>query len=104
MPRFDVFTTPFSDERRHTPYWLDVQADHLSTLETRVIVPLRRVTTASLPKRNLNPMLEVDGVALYADVANIAAFPRMLLKRPIANLRAERLIIEDALDFLFTGL
>ena len=104
MPRFDVFTTPFSDERRHTPYWLDVQADHLSALETRVIVPLRRVTTASLAKRDLNPLLEVDGAAVYADVANIAAFPRSLLKRPIANLRAERLFIEDALDFLFTGL
>ena len=104
MPRFDVFPTPFSDERRHTPFWLDVQADHLSALETRVIVPLRRATTASLAKRDLNPTLEVDGVALYADVANIAAFPRMLLKRPVTNLRVDRLVIEDALDFLFTGL
>ena len=108
MPRFDVFTTPFSDERRHTPYWLDVQADHLSALETRVIVPLRRVTTASLAKRDLNPLLEVDGAAVYADayadVANIAAFPRSRLKRPITNLRADRLVIEDALDFLFTDL
>jgi hypothetical protein len=43
-------------------------------------------------------------VAVYADVANIAAFPRVLLERPVANLRAERLVVEDALDFLFTGL
>lgn len=104
MPRFDVFATPFSDERRHTPFWLDVQADHLAALETRVFVPLRRLTPSSLPKRDLNPQLEVDGVSVYADVANIAAFPRMLLKRPVTNLRAERLVVEDALDFLFTGL
>ena len=104
MPRFDVYATPFADERRHTPFWLDVQADHLSALETRVIVPLRRPSAASRPKRDLNPTLEVDGLAVYADVANIAAFPRVLLKRPVANLRAERLAVEDALDFLFTGL
>lgn len=104
MPRFDVYATPFADERQHTPYWLDVQADHLSTLDTRVIVPLRRASSGLKPKSNLNPMLEVEGMAVFADVANIGAFPRMLLKRPVANLRAERLVVEDALDFLFTGL
>ena len=104
MARFDVYATPFADERGHTPYWLDVQADHLSTLDTRVIVPLRRASSALKPKSNLNPPLEVEGVAVFADMANIGAYPRMLLKRPLTNLRAERLVVDDALDFLFTGL
>jgi toxin CcdB len=104
MARFDVYTTPFADERRAVPYWLDIQADHLSHLVTRVIVPLRRASAARPPMPDLNPQFEVDGVAVYLDTANVAGFPKALLKRPLANLRAERLAIEDAIDFLFTGL
>ena len=104
MARFDVHSTPFADEKRHTPYWLDVQSEHLAHLATRVIVPLRRRTAKSLPAADLNPILDIDGTSVFADVANIASFPKALLKRPVSNLRNQRLAIEDALDFLFTGL
>ena len=104
MPRFDVYATPFADERRHTPYWLDVQTDHLSHLATRVIVPLRKRSATSLPSTDLNPEFDVAGIRVYADTANIASFPKALLKQAVSNVRAERLALEDALDFLFTGL
>jgi hypothetical protein len=39
MARFDVYATPIAEDRRHTPFWLDVQADHLQGLGTRVIGP-----------------------------------------------------------------
>ena len=103
MPRFDVYPTPLLDEKRHTPYWLDVQADHLDGLATRVVVPLRKVTAGGSLKQRLNPALDVDGTAVFADIANIASYPVSLLRRPIANLRSDRLSIENALDFLFTG-
>jgi toxin CcdB len=104
MARFDVYPTPIAEDRRHTPYWLDVQADHLQGLGTRVIVPLRRASARQPLQQRLNPEFTIDGVQVYADVADIGAFPLALLKRPVASLRAERLPIEDALDFLFTGL
>ena len=104
MARFDVHPTPWADERKHTPYWLDVQADHLESLATRVIVPLRRVSPREPAKAALNPVFEVEGMQVYADTANIGCFPKVLLRRPVASLRHERLTIEDALDFLFTGL
>ena len=44
------------------------------------------------------------GMQVYADTANIGSFPNVLVRRPVASLRHERLTIEDALDFLFTGL
>lgn len=103
MARFDVYPTPIADERRHTPYWLDVQADHLQTLATRVVVPLRRRSTQTLVTPRLNPEFLVDKVPVYADMANIAAYPYSLLRRPVANLRHDRLTIDDALDFLFMG-
>ncbi len=103
MARYDVYPTPLLDERRHTPYWLDVQADTLQALGTRVIVPLRRVEARAVLKERLNPELTIDGTALFADTANIAAFPVALLRRPITNLRHERVNIDNALDFLFSG-
>ncbi len=103
MARFDVYPTPIAEERRHTPYWLDVQADHLQTLATRVVVPLRRQGAQTLVTSRLNPAFMVDNVAVYADMANIAAYPHSLLRRPVANLRHDRLSIDDALDFLFMG-
>ena len=103
MARFDVYPTPIADERRHTPYWLDVQADHLQALATRVVVPLRRRGTQTLVTPRLNPEFLVDNVPVYADMANIAAYPYSLLRRPVANLRHDRLTIDDALDFLFMG-
>jgi toxin CcdB len=103
MARFDVYATPIRDDRHHTPYWLDVQADHLGTLATRVIVPLRKVTAKLSLSERLNPEFVVDGITVFADTANLGTFPHNLLRKPIANLRAQRLAIDDALDFLFSG-
>lgn len=103
MARFDVYPTALADERKHTPFWLDVQADHLDALGTRVIVPLRRVGRDRLLKQRLNPSFWVEGIEVFADVANIATFPTAQLRRPVASLRHERLFIDDAIDFLFTG-
>jgi toxin CcdB len=103
MARFDVYASPIRDDRHHTPYWLDVQSDHLGTLATRVIVPLRKVTPGMLPRQPLNPEFIVEGMAVFADMANLGTFPYSMLRRPVANLREQRLAIDDALDFLFSG-
>ncbi len=103
MARFDVYATPFADERKHTPFWLDVQADHLQSLATRVIVPMRRTSAQTPLKQRMNPEFDVEGVRVFADTANIGTFPLSLLRRPVASLRQDRLIMDDALDFLFTG-
>lgn len=102
MARFDVYRSPIEDERLHTPFWLDVQADHLSQLATRVIVPLRRLD-AGRPSERLNPVFRVEDCEVFADTANLGTFPRQWLRQPLVSLREQRFAIEDALDFLFTG-
>ena len=103
MARFDVYQTPIADERRHTPFWLDVQADHLQALATRVILPLRRMSARQQVTQRLNPEFDIEGTRVFVDTANIGTFPLALLRRPVASLRQERLAIDDALDFLFAG-
>jgi toxin CcdB len=104
MARFDVYASPITAERKLTPYWLDVQADHLQSLDTRVILPLRRWQPKQTLKARLNPQFTVQGVTVYVDTPNIGTFPLALLRNPVASLRAEQLTIEDALDFLFSGI
>ncbi len=102
MARFDVYRSPLEEEQEHTPFWLDVQADHLSQLATRVVVPLCRLGNGQ-PFERLNPLLVVDGVSVFADTANLGTFPRQWLRQPVASLREQRFVIENALDFLLTG-
>ena len=40
MAQFDVYLNPNAATRKIIPYLLDVQADLLDTLSTRVVVPL----------------------------------------------------------------
>lgn len=103
MARFDVYPTPMLDEKPHTPYWLDVQADFLSSLGTRVIVPLRRKSKSAPLKERLNPEFTIERTSVFADTANLGVFPARLLRRPVANLREHRFDIDGALDFLLTG-
>lgn len=103
MARFDVYASPLADERQHTPFWTDVQADHLSQLATRVIVPLVRLDGERRPAERLNPTFTVQGVQVFADTANLGTFPKRWLHAPVASLREERLALENALDFLLTG-
>lgn len=103
MGRFDVYESPLADERAHTPFWLDVQADHLSQLATRVVVPLCRCDGSQRPAERLNPCFEVAGVTVFADTANLGTFPKRWLRSPLASLREQRLDVENALDFLLNG-
>jgi len=54
MARFEVFANPGG-----TGYVLDVQADVLSELNTRVVVPLLPLTLAPVPADRLNPVFNI---------------------------------------------
>lgn len=58
MARFDVYSRPGTDG---SGYVLDVQADLLSDLSTRVVAPLLAPGIAPKPARNLNPTFEIEG-------------------------------------------
>lgn len=101
MARFDVYRHPDAAQRATTPFLLDVQNKYISGLQTRVVLPLRRAERVTIPLRDLNPALEIDGVAVILDTAAIAAVPLSLLKNPMANLRAQADLVTNALDALF---
>jgi toxin CcdB len=102
--QFDVYRNPSPRSRDHVPYLLDVQADLLDDLATRVVVPLLHHDAAPNPVRILNPVLQIEGREVVCSTAEIAGIPTTALGEKVANLADQRHTIVAALDLLFTGI
>jgi toxin CcdB len=104
MARFDVYANPGSHAAT-TPYLLDVQSDLLDDLDTRMVIPLRRLDAFPKVKLStrLTPVLTVNDDDLLLETPKMAAVPQRILKTPITSLASEQVQISTALDFLFQG-
>jgi toxin CcdB len=103
MAQHDVYRNPSPRSRATLPYLLDVQADLLSRLTTRLVVPLARVGVGPKPIQTLNPTLYVEGEAVVLLTEQMASVHTRDLGEPVAKLQAERATIVAALDLIFTG-
>ena len=101
MTRFDVYANPDATERKHTPFFLDVQNDYIDHLATRVMVPLRREALFGPRPQRLNPLLTFGTDKLVLDSAALGAVPLSELRKPVGHLRDARFDIQDALDTLY---
>lgn len=101
MARYDVYSHPDATLRKITPFLLDVQNDYISSLDSRVVIPMRLAAQHPHPMRDLNPVFKVDGKAVVLDTAALAAFPARELKKRVAGLQDQREHIVAAMDCLF---
>jgi toxin CcdB len=100
MGRFDVYATP---GKAGIGYVLDVQANLLQGLSTRVVVPLMPPQAAPKPARGLNPAFEIDGQPHLMLPQFIAAVPAKELRKPVLSLDTRSDDIMRALDMLLVG-
>jgi len=98
MARFAVYKNPEGEG-----YLLDVQADLLDHLNTRVVVPLLPASAAPAPAHTLNPVFQIEGQPVVMVTQFMAAIPAAVLKLPVLNLADRRNDITAALDLLFQG-
>jgi toxin CcdB len=98
MARFDVYAPRDQDH-----LLLDVQADYLCGLDTRLIVPLRRPEAAPMPARRLNPVFDIGGETYVMTTQYSAAVRVRDLGRRVSSLAAEADAVRDALDMLLVG-
>ncbi|UZK65537.1 CcdB family protein [Sphingomonas sp. M1-B02] len=82
---------------------VDCQADTLSHLNTRLVVPLLPVAQVPPATDRLHPILMVDGSPFVLAVQMTASIPARELSRPIESLAADRYTIVGAVDLLLTG-
>lgn len=101
MAQFDVFRNPAP---KRFPLLLDVQADLLGRLESRVVIPM--ITLArygARPITRLHPVVRFESADYVLVAHELAAVPSAILKTRIGSLAAQRPALIDALDLLFTG-
>ncbi len=98
MARFDVYASPDGGG-----YLLDVQADLLSSLNTRVVVPLMPVNAAPSPAKRLNPVFDIHNEGHVMVTQFLSAVPASILKTPISSFALHDTEITGALDMLATG-
>ncbi|MFW5975272.1 MAG: CcdB family protein [Desulfosalsimonas sp.] len=103
MAQFDVYENPNPETNEATPYLLDVQAELLDTLSTRVVVPLLSAAYAEKPIKHLNPLLTVNETAVLMSTAEMAGISVQSMGKKIGTLKYKRDEIIAAIDFLFTG-
>jgi toxin CcdB len=101
MARFDVYANPVAAERKHTPFYVDVQNDYINGLETRVVIPLRREAVFGPRAADLHPLLPFLGEALVLDTGALGAVPDAELRKVMGSLRPSQAKIQEALDALF---
>lgn len=101
MARFDVYRF----DGNGVPLVIDVQADLLCDLASRVVIPLRPARDAGNESlARLKPVIEVDGEDYVLMTTDIAALPVRRLGEKVTNLGGRHGDgISAALDFLFVG-
>ncbi|MEP9358867.1 CcdB family protein [Sphingomonas sp. KR3-1] len=82
---------------------VDCQADTLSHLESRVVIPLLRRDEAPPATDFLHPILNVSGQTLVLATQLMTAVRKSELGRPVASLADARYAIVRATDLLLTG-
>ena len=103
MAQFDVYGNPNPETNQEIPYLLDVQADLLDTLATRVVVPLINASTAGKPLRHLNPEFTVNETPVIMSTSELAGISVQSMGQKAGTLKDRRDEIIAALDFLLTG-
>jgi toxin CcdB len=98
MARFDVFTNEGG-----SGYLLDIQADLLDHLNTRLVVPLLPRDLAPAPAKRLNPLFEIEGRICIMATQFAAAIPASRLRRRVASLVKAEYQVSNALDMLLYG-
>ncbi len=82
---------------------LNVQADILDALNTRVVVLLLPIAQAPKPAKRLNPVFEIGGMKTVMATQFLSAIPLSALGERVANLSPEHDAIVAALDMVFQG-
>ncbi len=103
MAQFDVYLNPNPATSHVIPYYLNVQADLLDALNTRVIVPLVRAGEMGPSINNLHPTFKIKGEPVVMSTAELAGLPMRALGDRVASLKNKRDEIIAALDLVFTG-
>jgi len=103
MAQFDVYENANPETSPLFPYLLDVQAEILHNLPTRVVVPLLKSSSISKPIPVLNPVLTILDTEVIMSTPQMVGVHAGVLGAKVFSVKEKRDVIIAALDLLFTG-
>ncbi|MBB3059952.1 CcdB family protein [Microbulbifer rhizosphaerae] len=105
MNQFTLFENTDKDTRKAYPYFLNVQSDLVSVLNSRMVIPvvLASQLEKSAPER-LCPAFQLGGTEYALLTYQMASAPISMLKKPVVSLDFFRDEIINAIDLLITGI
>lgn len=104
MARFDIYRNENPATCIRFPYVLDIQAELLSELPTRLVVPLRAGTgTEPWIVSRLHPILKLGDNTFIAGFSEMAAVPSNILGNNVGTAQAQREDLIAAIDLVVTG-
>jgi toxin CcdB len=103
--QFDVYDNPSPRMREQYPFVVDIQSNLLSSLATRMVVPLAVTSLAAkeLPQR-LCPVFTVRRKNLMLVPFEAAPLDKRLLKTEITSIRDRASDIIAAMDAVMSGI
>jgi toxin CcdB len=104
MAQFAVYRNKNTRTKAIFPLLVDVQSDLLEDLQTRVVIPLAKVSALSKnPLSQLTPVFKLEDEAYVLLTPQLAGVARTELGTMGGSLAEQRDAILAALDFLVTG-
>ena len=103
MAQFDVFENPNVETNQAVPFLLDVQADLLDALSTRVVVPLVASSPLNKAITRLSPQFTIQNSTVFMSTGELAGVSVRSFGEKVGSLKEQRHEILAALDFLFFG-
>ena len=98
MARFDIYANPEGNG-----FLLDVQADLMSHLNSRLVIPLVRSGIAPTPIKVLNPIFQIEDATYLMLTQQMAAVSVQMLKGPVLNVNNRRDEVVAAIDLSLQG-
>jgi len=98
MERFAIYPHPTK-----RGYLLNVQADSMGHLGSRVVIPLVPLAELPRPATRLNPVVDIDGERYVMVTQSIGAVPIKFLKHSVGSLAHRYDEVVAAIDLLLQG-
>ena len=104
MSQFTLHRNANAESRKTAPYLLDVQHPLLSSLHSRIVIPLFLAPVSELLIAKLNPVCEIDGQCYALKTQSLAVVPPTQLGAKVLDMSERRYEIIAAIDILISGI
>lgn len=100
MTQFDVYRNTNPSSFDEIPYLIDIQAELLNHLSTRMVIPLSSKAKAL---KHLNPIFTIENQEVVLMTQEMAGVEQSALGEKVISLSEYRSEIIGAIDFMISG-